>query len=90
MIHIWVSAFMPATEIKCNSAGSVAGKTLLIPTGQEGPLLPHIQDWLTLKLKAKQPVKDVSSQVLVKGVKQWAAYEEKSGSKRTLSVFKIT
>lgn len=81
---------MPATEIQVTSAGTVAGKTLLIPTGQEGPILPHVQDWVTAKLKAKQPVKDVSNTVLVKGIKQWAAYEEKVGGKKGLTVFKIT
>jgi hypothetical protein len=35
-------------------------------------------------------VKDISKQVLVKGIKQWAVYEEKSGSKTIRTVFKIT
>jgi len=52
--------------------------------------MPHVQDWVTSKLKAKSPVKDVSSSVLVKGIKQWAAYEEKVGSKKIRTVFKIT
>jgi len=81
---------MPATEITVISAGSVAGKELLIPTGEQGNIMPHVQDWLSLKLKAKSPVKDVSTTVLVKGIKQWAAYEEKVGSKRIRTVFKIT
>ncbi len=81
---------MPATEITVISAGSVAGKELLIPTGEQGNIMPHVQDWLSLKLKAKSPVKDVSTAVLVKGIKQWAAYEEKVGSKRIRTVFKIT
>lgn len=81
---------MPATEIKVTSAGSVAGKELLIPTGEQGPPLPHVQDWVTRRLKAKSPVKDVSTTVLVKGIKQWAAYEEKLGAKKIRTVFKIT
>jgi len=81
---------MPATEIQCKSAGVVAGKELLIPTGQEGSLIPHIQDWVTAQLKAKKPVKDISGQVLVKGIKQWAAFEMKVGSQKVRTVFKIT
>lgn len=81
---------MPATEIQVTSAGMVAGKELLIPTGEEGGTLPHVQDWVTRKLKAKSAVKDVSTSVLVKGIKQWSAYEEKVGSKKTRTVFKIT
>ena len=52
---------MPATEITVTSAGKVAGKDMLIPTGQEGAYFAHIQDWLTAKLKAKQAVRDVST-----------------------------
>jgi hypothetical protein len=81
---------MPATEIKVTSAGTVAGKELLIPTGEQGTTLAHVQDWLSGKLKSKTPVKDVSTSVLVKGIKQWAAYEEKTGAKRIRTVFKIT
>jgi len=81
---------MPATEIKVTSAGIVAGKELLVPTGEQGATLPHVQDWVTSRLKAKSPVKDVSALVLVKGIKQWAVYEEKTGSKKTRTVFKIT
>lgn len=81
---------MPATEIKVTSAGTVAGKELLIPTGAQGATMPHVQDWLSSKLKSKTAVKDVSTAVLVKGIKQWAAYEEKVGSKRVLTIFKIT
>lgn len=81
---------MPATELKVTSAGVVAGKELLIPTGEQGPTLAHVQDWLTAKLKAKIAVKDVSTSVLVKGIKQWAAYEEKAGSRKIRTIFKIT
>jgi hypothetical protein len=81
---------MPATELIVTSMGSVAGKELLVPTGKEGSAFPHVQDWVTAKLKAKKPVKDVSNSVLVKGIKQWAVYEEKSGSKTVKTVFKIT
>jgi hypothetical protein len=35
-------------------------------------------------------VKDVSAAVLVKGIKQWAVFEEKAGSKTIRTVFKIT
>jgi hypothetical protein len=81
---------MPATEIVVTSAGRVAGKELLIPTGVQGSVFGHVQDWVTAKLKAKAPVKDVSTSVLVKGIKQWAVYEEKSGAKTIRTVFKIT
>lgn len=63
---------------------------MLIPTGQEGAYFAHIHEWLTAKQQAKKAVRDVSTQVLVKGIKQWAAFEEKSGAKKTLTVFKIT
>jgi hypothetical protein len=81
---------MPATEIAVTSAGSVAGKELLVPTGQQGLALAHVQDWVTAKLKAKTQVKDISKLVLVKGIKQWAVYEERAGSKTIRTVFKIT
>jgi hypothetical protein len=81
---------MPATELIVTSAGSVGDKELLIPTGQQGSYFPHVQDWVTAKLKAKKPVKDISSAVLVKGIKQWAVYEEKAGSKKIRTVFQIT
>jgi len=81
---------MPATELKVTSAGIVAGKELLIPTGEQGATMPHVQDWVTSKLKAKSAIKDISASVLVKGIKQWAAYEEKVGSRKTRTVFKIT
>jgi len=81
---------MPATEIDVTSAGMVAGKELLLPTGRQGSTLPHVQDWVTARLKAKSPVKDVSNQVLVKGIKQWAAYEGKAGARTKRTVFKIT
>ena len=81
---------MPATEITVTPAGKVAGKDMLIPTGQEGAYFPHIQEWLTAQLQAKKAVRDVSTQVLVKGIKQWAAYEQKAGGKKVLTVFKIT
>ncbi len=81
---------MPATEITVTAAGQVAGKAMLIPSGPEGAHFAHIQDWLTAQLKAKRAVRDVSTQVLVKGIKQWAAYEHKSGGKTVRTVFKIT
>lgn len=81
---------MPATELTVTSAGKVAGKDMLIPTGAEGAHYDHVQDWLTARLKARKTVRDVSSEVLVKGIKQWAVYEEKSGSKTVRMVFKIT
>jgi hypothetical protein len=81
---------MPATELSVTSNGQVNGLELLVPTGQQGPILPHVQDWVTAQLKAKKPVKDVSSQVLVKGIKQWAVFEQKVGGKPVRTVFKIT
>ena len=81
---------MPATELTVTAAGKVAGKDMLIPSGPEGTCHPLIQDWLTAKLKAKKAVKDVSNQVLVKGIKQWAVFEEKTGGKTVRTIFKIT
>lgn len=81
---------MPATELVVTALGMVGGKELLVPTGQQGNTFAHVQDWVTAKLKAKAPVKDVSSRVLVKGIKQWAVFEEKSGAKTIRTVFKIT
>lgn len=81
---------MPATELFVVSAGKVGEKELLIPTDKLGSVFPHVQDWVTARLKAKKSVKDISSAVLVKGIKQWAAFEEKSGSKTVRTVFKIT
>ena len=81
---------MPATELVVTAAGFVGDKALLIPTGAPGQVFAHVQDWVTAKQKARVNVKDVSTAVLVKGIKQWAAYEEKAGGKKTLTVFKIT
>lgn len=81
---------MPATELVVTSLGKVGDKTLLVPTGKEGSTFAHVQDWLTEKLKSETSVKDISTSVLVKGIKQWAVYQEKSGSKAVLTVFKIT
>ena len=81
---------MPATELAVTSAGQIAGKELLIPTGQQGAYFSHVQDWVTAQLSAKKPVKDISKLVLVKGVKQWAVYEQKTGGKIVRTVFKIT
>lgn len=81
---------MPATELVVTALGMVGGKELLVPTGQQGNAFAHVQDWVTAKLKAKTPVKDVSTRVLVKGIKQWAVFEEKSGAKTIRTVFKIT
>jgi hypothetical protein len=81
---------MPATEITVSSAGTIAGKEMLVPTGQQGSVFPHVQDWVTSKLSAKIAVKDISSAVLVKGIKQWSVFEEKSGKKTIRTVFKIT
>ena len=81
---------MPATEIVVTSLGKVGEKELLVPTGQEGSSFAHVQDWVTTKLKGKTAVKDISTSVLVKGIKQWAVFEQKSGSRKILTVFKIT
>ena len=81
---------MPATELVVTSVGIVGDKELLVPTGKQGSSYPHVQDWVTAKLRAKTAVKDISTLVLVKGIKQWAVYEEKSGSKTIRTVFKIT
>jgi hypothetical protein len=81
---------MPATVLTVTPAGQVAGKDLLVPSGPEGVCYDHVQDWLTPRLKAKKQMKDVSNQVLVKGIKQWVAYDEKLGGKTVRTVFKIT
>ena len=81
---------MPATELVVTSLGKVGDKELLVPTGKQGHTFPHLQDWITAKLTAKTPVKDISTSVLVKGIKQWAVFEEKSGAKKIRTVFKIT
>ena len=81
---------MPATEITVQSLGTVAGKTLLVPTGTPGHTYAHVQDWLTEKRKTKAAVKDISTQVLVKVIKQWTVFEEKRGAATVLTVFKIT
>ena len=81
---------MPATKITVTSLGKVGEKELLVPTGKQGSTYPHVQDWLTAKLKTKTAVKDISTAVLVKGIKQWAVYEERAGSKTIRTVFKIT
>ncbi len=81
---------MPATELIVTSGGKMGEKEMLIPTGRQGAFYPHVQDWVTAKLKAKMPVKDVSNSVLVKGIKQWAVYEEKSKGKTVRTVFQIT
>jgi hypothetical protein len=81
---------MPATELVVTSLGMVGEKELLVPTGKQGHTFPHLQEWITAKLTAKTQMKDISAAVLVKGIKQWAVFEEKSGSKRIRTVFKIT
>ena len=81
---------MPATELTVQAAGTVAGKTLLLPVGAPGHTYAHVQDWLTEKRKTKAVVKDISSQVLVKGIKQWTVFEEKRGASTVRTVFKIT
>ena len=81
---------MPATEITVQMLGTVAGKALLVPTGAPGRTYGHLQDWLTEKQKLKGSVKDVSNQVLVKGIKQWTVFEEKRGGGTVRTVFKIT
>jgi hypothetical protein len=81
---------MPATEIEVTCAGSMAGNALLVPTGKQGQTYAHLQDWLGPKLKAKASPKDISKQVLVKGIKQWAVFEEKVGARTVRTVFKIT
>jgi hypothetical protein len=81
---------MPATEIEVTSAGTMAGSELLIPSGKVGSTYAHLQDWLGPKLKAKAAPKDISKRVLVKGIKQWAVFEEKTAGRMVRTVFKIT
>lgn len=81
---------MPATEIEVSTAGSMAGNELLVPTGKQGQTYAHLQDWLGPKQKAKAAPRDISNKVLVKGIKQWAVFEEKAGARTVRTVFKIT
>lgn len=81
---------MPATEMTVTAAGRIGDKDLLIPTGVYGTVYPHVQDWVASRLKAKVTLKDVSGAVLVKGIKQWVAYDEKKGATTRRIVFKIT
>ena len=67
---------MPATELVVTSVAIVGDKEFLVPPGKQGSTFPHVQDWVTEKLRAKTSVKDISTSVLVKGIKQWAVYEE--------------
>ena len=80
---------MPATEIMVSLAGKVGDKLLLVPTGEQGTFFPHIQDWITARRKDKIPVKDISTACLVKGIKQWAVFEDKAGSHKVLIIFQI-
>lgn len=81
---------VPATELTVQAAGTLAGKTLLLPVSAPGQTYAHVQDWLTEKRKTKAAVKDVSNQVLVKGIKQWTVFEEERGASTVRTVFKIT
>lgn len=71
-------------------AGQVNGLALLIPTGPPGPVYAHVQDWVTAQRQLKRPVKDISAKVLVKGMKQWAVFEQRQGAETVRTVFKIT
>jgi hypothetical protein len=81
---------MPATELFVTTNGKVGGLELLTPTGEQGLVYPHVQDWITAQLKRKIPVKDISASVLVKGIKQWSVFEQKKAGKVNRTVFKIT
>ena len=81
---------MPATEIVVTSIGKAGGKEILQPTGAKGNVFPAVQDWLVGKKKAGISVRDVSTTVLVKGVGQWAVYEEPIGPNTIQTVFEIT
>jgi hypothetical protein len=81
---------MPATELFVTTNGRVGGLELLTPTGEQGLVYPHVQDWITAQLKRKIPVKDISASVLVKGIKQWSVFEQKKAGKVNRTVFKIT
>lgn len=81
---------MPATLLTVTAAGQVNGLTLLIPSGPPGPVYAHVQDWVTAQRQLKKPVKDISAKVLVKGMKQWAVFEQRQGAETIRTVFKIT
>jgi hypothetical protein len=81
---------LPATQLTVIAAGHVNGLALLIPTGPPGPVYAHVQDWVTAQRQLKRPVKDISAKVLVKGMKQWAVFEQRQGAETVRTVFKIT
>ena len=86
----FVPHHLPATELTVQSAGTVAGKTLLLPVGLPGFTYAHLQDWLTEKRKTRAAVIDIGQQVLVKGIKHWAVFEEQRAGATVRTVFKIT
>jgi len=81
---------LPATLLTVTAAGQVNRLTLLIPSGPPGPVYAHVQDWVTAQRQLKKPVKDISAKVLVKGMKQWAVFEQRQGAETIRTVFKIT
>ena len=82
---------MPATELFVTSShGKFNGKDLLIPTGAKGSIFPHVQDWVSGKIRAGISVRDVTTLVHVQGIQQWAAYEETVGQDIMRTIFEIT
>ena len=85
---------MPATEIVTTIIGKSAGKDIHKPTGQTGNTFPTVFDWIAGKKKVGIQVSDVTSTVLVVGIKRnghhWAAYEEMVGTVPLLTIFEIT
>lgn len=67
----------------------MGGKLLLVPCAPDGPTYAHVQDWVGAQPKGLR-CKDISATVLVKGIKQWAAYQTTIGAKPVRTVFKIT
>jgi hypothetical protein len=67
---------MAATEIITNITGTLFGRDIHVPTGEKGLTFTNVHDWVADKQKAGISVHDATTNVLVSGVSQWAAYIE--------------
>jgi hypothetical protein len=81
---------MAATELVTTIAGTYAGREVHEPTGKKGNTFNHVSEWLAGKQQAGIAVWDATPNVLVRGVKQWAAYIEPAGRDYILTIFEVT
>ena len=82
---------MTATEIIYTKSGQKPnGKDLYIPTGKEGHQFSSVADWIGQKKSAGICIKDITSNVLVKGISEWMAFEENVANDVLITIFKIT